>query len=246
MTARAGGRDYPPAMHNLKGRAPEWVDVSQHATPQSRSRAGAEGSQRALRSAASLVLALGLTAVLVACTQTPATTTAPTLAVATATPVPTAAPTVAPTAAPLPTPAATEAAGTPACTPADLKAEHGIVEGAAGSRLTTVLLTTAIGCSIDAFPAMGLRDASGAILVGAASSGPGRIDLAAGDGYESNVRLANWCADPPDFPLTLEVVLGTDELPVTGGSFPEQGDLPPCSGDGGPILEATAWVVAGS
>jgi hypothetical protein len=60
----------------------------------------------------------------------------------------------------LPTPAATQAAGAPACTPADLKAEHGLVEGAAGSTLTTVLLTTAIACSIDAFPAMGLRDAS--------------------------------------------------------------------------------------
>jgi hypothetical protein len=191
-----------------------------------------------------MVLALGLTAVLVACTQAPATTTGPTLA---ATPVPTATPTAAPaTATPTTTPAATQAAGKLACTPADLKAEHGLVEGAAGSTLTTVLLTTANACSIDRFPAMGLRDASGAILVGAASGGPGRIDLTAGEGYESNVRLGNWCADQPDFPLTLEVVLGADELPVTGGSFPEQGGLPPCNGDGGPVLEATEWVVAGS
>ncbi len=190
-----------------------------------------------------MALALGLTAMLVACTPTPATTTAPTVPAATSTPAPTPTPTAAPTAEP-PTPAVTQVAGTPACTAADLKAAHGLVEGAAGSRLTTVLLTTAIACSIDAFPAMGLRDASDAILVGAASGGPGRIDLAAGGGYESNVRLANWCADQPDFPLTLEVVLGADELPVTGGSFPEEGDLPPCTGDGGPILEATAWEAA--
>jgi hypothetical protein len=91
---------------------------------------------------------------------------------------------------------------------------------------------------------MGLRDASGTILVGAASGGPGHIDLAAGGGYESNVRLANWCADQPDFPLKLEVVLGSEALAVTGGSFPEEGDLPPCSGDGGPILEASQWVAA--
>ena len=233
-------------MHNQRGRAPEWVDVPQHATPPTESRHGAGSSRWGKGSTAFVALALGLTAVLLACTPTPATTSAPTLAVASATPAPTVAPTAAPTTGPLPTPATTQGAGTPACTPADLKAEHGLVEGAAGSTLTQVLLTTAIACSIDTFPAVGLRDASGAILVGSASGGPGRIDLAAGEGYESNVRLANWCADQPDFPLTLEVVLGTDELPVTGGSFPEQGDLPPCSGDGGPILEASAWVVAGS
>ncbi len=232
-------------MHNQKGRAPEWVDASQHATPPTGSRTGVRGARRGTNAAAIVALALGLTAVLVGCTQTPASTAAPTVAAATATPAPTASPTAASTTEP-PTAAPTQADGTPPCTAADLKAAHGLVEGAAGSRLTTVLLTTAIACSIDAFPAMGLRDGSDAILVGAASGGPGRIDFAAGEAYESNVRLANWCADQPEFPLTLEVVLGTDELPVTGGSFPEQGDLPPCSGAGGPILEASAWVPAGS
>jgi len=190
-----------------------------------------------------MILGVAMAVILVACSPAAVATVAPTPARTAASPPaaypePTATPVAPPTSAP------STAAGTSACTPADLKASHGLVEGAAGSRLTTVLLTSASACSIDAFPALGLRDSRGAILVGAASSGPGHIDLAAGGVYEANVRLANWCAAQPDFPLALEIVLGADELPVTGGSFPEEGDLPPCNGDGGPILEATGWEAA--
>lgn len=190
--------------------------------------------------ACALMLAVGV----LGCSPTPVTTvppspaatTAPTPSVLpTATPAP---PTDAPTAAP------TTAAGVPACEVADLKATHGPSEGAAGSRLTKVVLVAAVRCSIDAFPALGLRDANGAILVGAPASGAGRIDLSPDASYESNVRLGNWCADEPRFPLTLEIIVGGLDLTVTGGSFPEAGDLPPCSGDGGPVLEATGWVLA--
>ncbi len=231
-------------MHYNRGRAPEWGHVSQHATPPARPRPAAQRSRHGIRSATFAATTLGLAAFLVACAPAPVTTPAPTLA---ATPTfaqtPTAeTPTAQPT--PQPTPDPTQAAGADACAPGDLKASHGFVEGAAGSRLTTVVLTSASTCSVYAFPALGLRDARGAILVGAASGGPGRLDLAAGGVYETNVRLANWCAAEPDFPLALEIVLGSGELSVTGTSFPEQGDLPPCSGGSGPILEATEWVAA--
>jgi hypothetical protein len=103
------------------------------------------------------------------------------------------------------------------------------------------VLVSAATCSVDAFPALRLRDAAGAGLVGGTSAGPGAIDLVPGVAYTSEVRLANWCAPAPSFPLALAVVLGEDELAVTGDSFPEEGDLPPCSGDGAPILEATGW-----
>lgn len=164
-------------------------------------------------------------------------------------PLPTVAATIPPsvpaaTPSPLLTPAATVPGGTTACAPADLKASHGLVEGAAGSTLTEVILVSAVACSIDAFPALGLRDGTGAALVGAASSGPGRIDLVAGAAYSNQVRLANWCAPDPTFPLTLEIVIGGAELAVTGTSFPEEGDLPPCNGSGGPILEGTEWTAS--
>jgi hypothetical protein len=127
------------------------------------------------------------------------------------------------------------------CVAADLKASHGLVEGAAGSRLTEMVLVSAVACSVDAFPVLGLRDADGDALVGGAA-GSGRIDLVAGTSYTSAVRLSNWCLPEPSFPLALQLRLGADELPVTGGSFPgEDIGLPPCNGDGPPILEGTAW-----
>ena len=139
------------------------------------------------------------------------------------------------------TPEPTSIAAAPACAATDLKASHDLVEGAAGSRLTTVLLVAARTCSVDAFPAMGLRDAHGAELVGSAAGGSGRIDLDPNVSYSSAVRLANWCNPDPSFPLALVVRLGTGEVGVTGSSFPDQGDMPPCNGAGGPVLEAGAW-----
>ena len=146
------------------------------------------------------------------------------------------------TLAPLPTAADTGSAGTPPCAVADLKASHGLVEGAAGSRLTEVVLVSATTCSIDAYPALGLRDAAGAALLSGPAIGPGGIDLVPGVANVSQVRLSNWCAPEPAFPLTLEIIIDGAGLTVTGGSFPDDGDLPPCNGDGGPILEGSAWL----
>ncbi|HUQ42967.1 MAG TPA: hypothetical protein VM451_00950 [Candidatus Limnocylindria bacterium] len=160
-------------------------------------------------------------------------------------PVATLAPSVTPPTAPpidVVTPAPTAATGAAACTVTDLKASHGLVEGATGSRIAEVLLVSNRACSVDAFPALGLRDSAGAALVGGASAGPGRIELKPAVAYSSNVRISNWCADEPSFPLTLGIVIDGQEVVVEGGSFPETGDLPPCNGDGGPILEGTAWV----
>lgn len=170
----------------------------------------------------------------------PAPTLAPTITTASAAPT-TAASIPAETLAPLPTAADTGSAGTPPCAIADLKASHGLVEGAAGSRLTEVIIVSAATCSIDAYPTLGLRDADGTALLGGPAIGPGGIDLVPGVAHVSQVRLSNWCAPEPAFPLELQVIVEGAELPVTGGSFPDEGDLPPCSGDGGPILEGSAW-----
>lgn len=146
-----------------------------------------------------------------------------------------------PAATPTPTAADTGPIGAPACAVANLKASHGLVEGAAGSLMTEVVLVSADTCSVDAFPALGLRDAAGTGLVGAPSTGPGLLDLVPGVAYRSEVRLANWCAPEPDFPVTLVVLVGGADLTVTGDPFPEEGDLPPCNGEVGPILEGTEW-----
>jgi hypothetical protein len=195
-----------------------------------------------IRAAAPLVaglLALGL----FACSPTPslAPASAPP-SVAAPTPAPTLVPTesaAAPTVAP--TPAPTAIAGTPACTPADLKASHDLVEGAAGSRLTTVVLVSAAKCSTDLFPSIGIRDAAGTDLVAATTAGSGTIDLDPGVSYSSGIRFANWCNPEPKYPLALVIRIGAAEVTVTGSSFPEPGDMPPCNGGGGPDLEAGQW-----
>jgi uncharacterized protein DUF4232 len=190
-----------------------------------------------LRFAASLLAgaaALGL----IGCS--PAVTASPTAA---PTPTFTSPPTIAPSGPPTiePIASATTATSAPACTADDLKASHGPVEGAAGSRLTTVVLVAQVGCSIDAYPAVGLRDANGAVLVGGVAGGPGRIDLDPNGSYESAVRFGNWCGTDPAFPLTIDLRIGGGEVAVTGSSFPDEGDMPPCTGGGGPVLEAGAW-----
>ncbi len=188
-------------------------------------------------------LALVVMTLLAACGTTPTVpptslTTGPSIGPITAAPTvvaPTAAPPTAPSAAPPSTTSNT------ACTPADLKASHGLIEGAAGSRLTEVVLVAAVACSIDAFPTLGLRDANGDAVVGGVAGGTGRIDLSPDLAYASNIRVANWCLPDPSFPFSLEIRMGAEEVEVTGGSFPDEGNPPPCNGDGGPILEGGAW-----
>jgi hypothetical protein len=167
----------------------------------------------------------------------PIATTLPTVAPVSIAPV-----TAAPVTAAPPTTAPT-AGGTPACTAADLKATHGLVEGAAGSRLTEVVLVTSVACSIEATPTLGLRDASGTAIVGGVATGAGRLDLSPELAYASNVRFANWCNPEPEFPLELTIRLGVEELPVGGGSFPdEESGMPPCNGETvAPTLEGGAW-----
>ena len=194
----------------------------------------------ALAIALPLARTFGAVALIAAC-GTVSPTLAPTSPSATsgATPVPTsvAVETQPPTPSPIPPSVAAP------CAAADLKASHGLTEGAAGSRLTEVVLVSATTCSVDTFPVLGLRDAAGGALVGSIPTGSGRMDLVAGMAYVSAVRFANWCRDEPPFPLALELRLGAEALPVTGESFPDEGDMPPCNGEGViPILEAGAWM----
>lgn len=189
-----------------------------------------------------MIVALLLTAGLVACgpaTPTPAPTVAETPSAA---PVGTAAPTLAtPTQAPTPSPLPTAAAGVPLCGVADLKASHGISDGAAGSILTEIVLVSDATCAVDSMPSLGLQDSKGSPLVVATTAGPGTIELSGGSAYTSQIRLANWCGADPSFPLALVLWIDSEKLVVTGGSFPQDG-MPGCLADGGVRLEATPWV----
>lgn len=186
-----------------------------------------------------LIVALLMAGVIGACNSV---VPSPPLASERATLAPTVVPTEpAATVAPTATPVETGTAGTPSCEPSDLKASHGLVEASGDSRLTEVVLVSAGSCSVNLFPAVGLRDAAGAAIVESPSAGPGRLDLVADIAYRSQVRLANWCAPEPAFPLTLALVVADAEIAVAGSSFPDDGELPPCTTDGETVLEASAW-----
>src|SRR5262249_27211860 len=168
------------------------------------------GGSARTRAAAALLVA-GLAVALAGCSGAPAATPLASTTFAAPTEVPTPVPTptgTAPTEAP--TPALTSGSGTSACGAADLKASHDLVEGAAGSRLTTLVLNSAARCSVDRYPAVGIRDANGTELVGSTLTGVGRIDLDPNTSYSSDVRFANWCNPAPRFPLQLVLRIGAE------------------------------------
>jgi len=137
-------------------------------------------------------------------------------------------------------PIASGTAVAPPCAATDLKASHGLIEGAAGSRLFDLVLVAGTTCSVDAFPTLGVRDASSAAILGGVAGGTGRVDVSPQTSYSSAVRLSNWCVTDAAFPISLEIRLGSEELAVTGPSI-EETDVPPCNGGGGATLEAGAW-----
>lgn len=187
--------------------------------------------------ACAIVLAVGVIACNTAPSGTPvaATPTTPSLG-------PTGAVSVAsPTTSPRETPIATAGVGARSCELDELKASHGLVEAAGDGRVTEIVLVSAGLCSVNLFPSLRLRDATGAEVADSPSAGPGRIDLVADVAYRSQVRLANWCAPDAAFPLTLVLVVADGHIDVTGSSFPDDGELPPCATDGETILEASAW-----
>ena len=174
-------------------------------------------------------------------------TVAPTVLSPTPTPVvptPSPAPTVVPveTDEPIPSDTDTGSPGTPPCAVAALKASRGITEVDGDDRTTEVILKAADTCSVDAFPALLLEDGTGKVLVVASAGGPGGIDLVGGVAYTTTVRLGNWCLGEPSYPVRIAIQQGSNSLLVTGDSFPDEGDLPPCAhDDADPSLSGTAW-----
>ena len=195
--------------------------------------------------AARLLISLLFGAAVAACgANTPSPSPTEAAAAVTSTPAPTAAPaTPAPTPTEAPTSEPTPPDGVQVCGPADLKVSHGLVDGAAGSIITEIVLVSDSHCSVDTSPSLGLQDKSGAELVAATPAGSDTIELVAGGAYTAQVRIANWCGPDPAFPLALVLWIDSDKVVVTGGSFPQNG-MPGCLGTGGVRLESTPWVVS--
>ena len=139
----------------------------------------------------------------------------------------------------------TGAPGTPPCDISALKASRGITEVDADDRTTEVVLVAADTCSVDADPTLLLQDGDGNVLVAASPGGPGGIDLVGGVAYTTLLRLSNWCLGEPAYPVRIGITHAARTLLVTGDSFPDDGDLPPCvHEDADPVLTGTAWAPA--
>jgi hypothetical protein len=161
-------------------------------------------------------------------TATPSPTPTPT-AVATASPSPT------PTVAPTPT-----VLGPVACGPTDLTATDSLVEGAAGSRFTTVSISTTDpeGCLLPGTPAFQLVDAKQTVLVASTAAGPD-VTIQPGTTWSTDVRFGNWCGSAMNEPVTLQLLVDGGFVAVTGPSLATSDGPPPCNGTGGPQLDAT-------
>ena len=160
-------------------------------------------------------------------------------------------------AVPSPTPAAEAPTATPVaaasepplsaawCTDEDLAVSHGLVEGAAGSRFTTVTLTVegASDCALANPPAYELRDANGNTIALARTGPIEAIVVSPGTVAASDVQLANWCQEAAQpFGLFL-LVEGEAAILVGGGPFPEAGELPNCIGPGDVNFAGGAWAL---
>jgi hypothetical protein len=172
-----------------------------------------------------------------------------------ATPTPSPGPTVTPasspgaTTTPAPTvgPSPTEV-GSPAnadCTPADIELTHGRIDGAAGSRFTTLTVTVTgpTACVLPAGPTVELVDAGGAILITSVATGASSLDLSPGATATSTIQLANWCTDPPAQPVTLTLVLGSAKIGAAGGPFPSENEMPPCNGGPALVFAPSPWAL---
>jgi hypothetical protein len=142
---------------------------------------------------------------------------------------------------PDPTDSDTGSPGTPPCDADAVKASHGLIESDGDDRTTEVVLVAADTCSVDAYPELALEDSRGHVLAHADAAGAGAIDLVGGAAYTPEVRLSNCCLDVA-LPVAIRIAHGGASIVVTGDSFPDPDNLPPCvHQDAPPVLSGTGW-----
>jgi hypothetical protein len=156
-----------------------------------------------------------------------------------------------PSAQPSAPPASASPAGEASCGGNQLAGAITAWEGAAGSRIGTVIVTnnSQDACRLAGPPGAALIDGSGTVL--AASSGPvggaANLELPAGARAQLLIAVANWCNDPPRPPVSIGLTLpdGTRLVvePAAGGAF----EPPPCNGPGQPAsieVQPEGWTAA--
>jgi hypothetical protein len=151
------------------------------------------------------------------------------------------APTTVPTTAPTPTPPTIAP-----CDPEALAARVTSWEGAAGSRIgnVTVTSTGSDACTLTEMARPMLIDGRGAVLAqGRLDTDPGRtIDVRPGTSLTTEVLVSNVCGAAPVPPVTVAFDLGGDRRLVAEPVSPTDATVPPCNGPGMPAeIQMHAW-----
>lgn len=107
---------------------------------------------------------------------------------------------------------------------------------AAGTTVTTLVVLNYGGvlvqnCRLATSPVAELRDAAGHVIAQSeAVAGADSIDLPGIGAAWTNLGFANWCAEPPAEPLSIDLLVGLDRVPMLAlAPVPVAG----CSGDPG-------------
>jgi hypothetical protein len=236
----------------------EWAAVASEARPPS-PRTGVIMRTRfplaTLTGAVALVLAAvavgawlnrGSSADLGASSPSPAVS-APIVAVVSPSISPSVAPSDTPSPSPTPTPepTATPVATEAACDADELAARITMWEGAAGSRIATVQLTS-VGtsdCLLDAVARPQLVDGSGAVLINGDNPGTDdQVSIAPGDVLTTLVSAANYCQSAPRPPVSVAFVFANGDRIVAAPESSTDATVPPCNGPGQPgTIEMHAW-----
>ncbi|TMF36434.1 MAG: DUF4232 domain-containing protein [Chloroflexi bacterium] len=157
-----------------------------------------------------------------------------------------------PSAVPTPTPVASAVAAassppaptTGPCDPANLAARITAWEGAAGSRIADVSLTSTgeTPCLMPETPRPQLVDGRGAVLAqGKITAGSPMIEVATGDVLTTLVEVSNVCVQPVP-PVTVAFDMGGERRLVAQPYGPTDATVPPCNGPGRPAeIQMHPW-----
>jgi hypothetical protein len=140
-----------------------------------------------------------------------------------------------------------------ACRPIDVVATITSVEGAAGSRIATVLLRNTSGstCTMDKVAQAQLVDAAGTVLLEGEPPTVRSVPIKVGpsDVLQTQVRTSNYCgAAPPERPLGIDIVEpGQGAFATEAAASSDLDILPPCNGASQPgSIEMQPWAHEGS
>jgi len=169
-------------------------------------------------------------------------------------------PSQAPTAFPTTGPSASVAAGASttgdACLAADLSGRILSWDGAAGSRIAAIELTstTASPCLVRGTPGLALVDATGRVLIDSSSAGASgaphvgptdpSLELAPGGRLRTEVAVSNYCGAAPTNPIDIALTLpaGGGRLVATPAAGVSSADaVPPCLGSTGSAISMNGW-----